>query len=105
MRKSVRAEKRDRDAERERERKIFLSLCISISLLRPFTFFSRSPLVFKTLFVHPTKLRKLLSFSLLEPPRQCPLFSQSLRWDLFLLFLLFLTSLFTRWELCFVILN
>ena len=26
-----------------------LSLCISISLLRPYTFFSRSPLVFKTL--------------------------------------------------------
>ena len=51
--KSVRAEKRDRDAEREKEtltpKRLFLSLCISISLLRPYTFFSRSPLVFKTL--------------------------------------------------------
>ena len=53
---SVRAEKRDRDAEREKdaemqkdaEREKDLSLCISISLLRPYTFFSRSPLVFKT---------------------------------------------------------
>ena len=32
-------------------KRLFLSLCISISLLRPYTFFSRSPLVFKTLFV------------------------------------------------------
>ena len=65
---SVRAEKRDRDAEREKEtfrrqrhhqsqlmmaltpKRLFLSLCISISLLRSYTFFSRSPLVFKTLF-------------------------------------------------------
>ena len=31
-------------------KRLFLSLCISISLLRPYTFFSRSPLVFKTLF-------------------------------------------------------
>ena len=33
------------------ETSLSLSLCISISLLRPYTFFSRSPLVFKTLFV------------------------------------------------------
>ena len=32
-------------------KRLFLSLCISIFLLRPYTFFSRSPLVFKTLFV------------------------------------------------------
>ena len=32
-------------------KRLFLSLCISISLLRSYTFFSRSPLVFKTLFV------------------------------------------------------
>ena len=77
--KSVRAEKRDRDAERvpckfrvlllnartqpsfdqnddDVDAETSLSLCISISLLRPYTFFSRSPLVFKTLFVllfHP----------------------------------------------------
>ena len=31
-------------------KRLFLSLCISISLLRSYTFFSRSPLVFKTLF-------------------------------------------------------
>ena len=31
-------------------KRLLLSLCISISLLRPYTFFSRSPLVFKTLF-------------------------------------------------------
>ena len=31
-------------------KRLFLSLCTSISLLRPYTFFSRSPLVFKTLF-------------------------------------------------------
>ena len=30
-------------------KRLFLSLCISISLLRPYTFFSRSPLVCKTL--------------------------------------------------------
>ena len=30
-------------------KRLFLSLCISISLLRSYTFFSRSPLVFKTL--------------------------------------------------------
>ena len=58
--------------QRERERKrrfgvnaiisrlfLSLSLCISISLLRPYTFFLRSLLVFKTLFEkfmlqHPT---------------------------------------------------
>ena len=33
-------------------KRLFLSLCISISLLRPYTFFSRSPLVFKTLSDH-----------------------------------------------------
>ena len=32
------------------ETSLSLSLCVSISLLRPYTFFSRSPLVFKTLF-------------------------------------------------------
>ena len=31
-------------------KRLFLSLCISISLLRSYTFFSRSPLVFKSLF-------------------------------------------------------
>ena len=31
-------------------KRLFLSLCISISLLRSYTFFSRSPLVSKTLF-------------------------------------------------------
>ena len=30
-------------------KRLFLSLLISISLLRPYTFFSRSPLVFKKL--------------------------------------------------------
>ena len=35
----------------------FLSLCISISLLRPYTFFSRSPLVFKTLFENTCELQ------------------------------------------------
>ena len=33
-----------------------LSLCISISLLRPYTFLSRSPLVFKTLFENACEL-------------------------------------------------
>ena len=33
-----------------------LSLCISISLLRPYTFFSRSPLVLKTLFENACEL-------------------------------------------------
>ena len=32
-------------------KRLFLYLCISISLLRPYTLFSRSPLVNKTLFV------------------------------------------------------
>ena len=36
---------------------IFLSLCISISLLRPYTFFSRSPLVFKTLFENACEIQ------------------------------------------------
>ena len=31
-------------------KRLFLYLCISISLLRPYTLFSRSPLVNKTLF-------------------------------------------------------
>ena len=34
-----------------------LSLCISISLLRPYTFFSRSPLLFKTLFENACELQ------------------------------------------------
>ena len=51
---SVRAEKRDRNAE------FFLSLCISISLLRPYTFFSRSPLVFKTLFENACELQRVV---------------------------------------------
>ena len=33
-------------------KRLFLYLCISISLLRPYTLFSRSPLVNKTLFFH-----------------------------------------------------
>ena len=44
----MRAEKRDRDAEREKE--TFRRPRHHQSLLRPYTFFSRSPLVFKTLF-------------------------------------------------------
>ena len=41
-------------------KRLFLSFCISISLLRSYTFFSRSPLVFKTLFetVHQVDLKK-----------------------------------------------
>ena len=35
-------------------KRLFLSLCISISLLRSYTFFSRSPLVSKTLFATTT---------------------------------------------------
>ena len=38
-------------------KRLFLSLCISISLLRPYTFFSRSPLVFKTLFENACELQ------------------------------------------------
>ena len=52
QRRSVRAEKRDRDAEIEKE----TFLCISISLLRPYTLFSRSPLVNKTLFENACEL-------------------------------------------------
>ena len=37
-------------------KRLFLSLCVSISLLRPYTFFSRSPLVFKTLFENACEL-------------------------------------------------
>ena len=37
-------------------KRLFLSLCISISLLRSYTFFSRSPLVFKTLFENACEL-------------------------------------------------
>ena len=37
-------------------KRLFLSLCISISLLRPYTVFSRSPLVFKTLFENACEL-------------------------------------------------
>ena len=37
-------------------KRLFISLCISISLLRPYTFFSRSPLVFKTLFENKQRL-------------------------------------------------
>ena len=62
--KSVRAEKRDRDAEREKG-------CISISILRPYTFFSRSPLVFKTLFENTWMM---LTFDILvSPSTQSPL--------------------------------
>ena len=38
-------------------KRLFLSLCISISLLRPYTFFSRSPLVFKTVFENACELQ------------------------------------------------
>ena len=38
-------------------KRLFLSLCISISLLRSYTFFSRSPLVFKTLFENACELQ------------------------------------------------
>ena len=40
------------------ETSLSLSLCISISLLRSYTFFSRSPLVFKTLFEKSQKNTK-----------------------------------------------
>ena len=39
-----------------------LSLCISISLLRPYTFFSRSPLVFKTLFENACELQRVVLY-------------------------------------------
>ena len=39
------------------ETSLSLSLCISISLLRPYTFFSRSVLVFKTLFENACELQ------------------------------------------------
>ena len=50
-------------------KRLFLYLCISISLLRPYTFFSRSPLVNKTLFENrkvrePIRIRK--TFDLAE---------------------------------------
>ena len=65
------------------ETSLSLSLCISISLLRPYTFFSRSPLVFKTLFdKHKPKLsankhvvqicRSLLSAAA-DGPADCPI--------------------------------
>ena len=37
-------------------KRLFLYLCISISLLRPYTLFSRSPLVNKTLFENACEL-------------------------------------------------
>ena len=40
----------DDGVDAETSLSLSLSLGISISLLRPYTFFSRSPLVFKTLF-------------------------------------------------------
>ena len=44
--------------------RLFLSLCISISLRRPYTFFSRSPLVFKTLFGPlPTPVQLRITFA------------------------------------------
>ena len=38
-------------------KRLFLYLCISISLLRPYTLFSRSPLVNKTLFENACELK------------------------------------------------
>ena len=37
-------------------KRLFLYLCISVSLLRPYTLFSRSPLVNKTLFENACEL-------------------------------------------------
>ena len=53
---------RDRDSERDwlmmalTPKRLFLYLCISISLLRPYTLFSRSPLVNKTLYENACEL-------------------------------------------------
>ena len=50
---------RETDDGVDAEMSLSLSLCISISLLRPYTFFLRSPLVFKTLFEHAKVAVKL----------------------------------------------
>ena len=48
-------------------KRLFLSLCISISLLRPYTFFSRSPLVFKTLFESDMSCKLVHEVCMCEP--------------------------------------
>ena len=48
------------------ETSLSLSLCISISLLLPYTFFSRSPSVFKTLFLFRSKLFSIFFVCLLS---------------------------------------
>ena len=52
-------------------KRLFLYLCISISLLRPYTLFSRSPLVNKTLFENACELEWVVLY--FKQPSCCKL--------------------------------